>query len=179
MEQRKKSDLNQRSVKSLLKHHANDILNSQHFVNSKNHIQHGTMSVHDHSLNVAKMSLKISRKLPFSVRERELVRGALLHDYFQYDWHGKKISLQTILKFYKMHGFTHAKSALSNAEKEYPLTRRERDIIEKHMFPLNIHPPRCKEAWIVTIADKYCSILETIHIHKGEHYGKHHGKPSR
>ena len=38
------------------------------------------------------------------------------------------------------------------------------------MWPLTVVPPMCREAWIVTTADKWCSLLETIHLHKG------HGK---
>ena len=43
------------------------------------------------------------------------------------------------------------------------LTDRQRDIIGKHMWPLTLRPPACREAWIVTMADKYCSLMETIH----------------
>lgn len=35
------------------------------------------------------------------------------------------------------------------------------------MWPLTIVPPCCREAWIVTTADKWCSFLETLHMHKG------------
>ena len=28
-------------------------------------------------------------------------------------------------------------------------------------------PPACREAWIVTAADKWCSLLETLYIYKG------------
>ena len=30
------------------------------------------------------------------------------------------------------------------------------------MFPLVPIPPRCKEAWIVCVADKYCALGETV-----------------
>lgn len=26
----------------------------------------------------------------------------------------------------------------------------------------------CREAWIVTMADKWCSLMETFHVHKGQ-----------
>ena len=45
---------------------------------------------------------------------------------------------------------------------------REKDIIKKHMWPLTISAvPMCREAWIVTMADKWCSLMETFHVHKG------------
>ena len=42
----------------------------------------------------------------------------------------------------------------------------EKDIIKKHMWPLTIVPPVCREAWIVTMADKYCSLMETLRLHR-------------
>ena len=87
--------------------------------------------------------------------------GALLHDYFLYDWHDK-------YSHEKLHGFHHPHVALENASREYQLTPRERDIIRKHMWPLTLfHIPRCREAWVVTTADKYCSLKETLLERKG------------
>ena len=45
------------------------------------------MSVYEHSLAVARMCLRIAKYFPGEVDMRSLVRGALLHDYFLYDWH--------------------------------------------------------------------------------------------
>ncbi len=141
---------------------AKDILQSKNFKFTKEHIQHGNMTVNKHCINVAKYSLAFSRKLHIKCNERELIRGALLHDYFLYDWHDEEH-----IKPYKLHGFYHPGRALKNADKEYQLTDRERDIIKKHMWPLTVVPPMCREGWIVTMADKWCSFMETIHIHKG------------
>ena len=35
------------------------------------------------------------------------------------------------------------------------------------MWPLTVIPPMCREAWVVTMADKYSSLLETIKVRKG------------
>lgn len=153
-----------------IKNYGEDILSNEAFKNSKNSIQHGTVSVKEHSIAVAQCALAISEKLPISFRERELVRGALLHDYFLYDWHDKEVRLSNILRFYEMHGFTHPTIALTNAKKEFRLTKREEDIIKKHMWPLTVKPPICREAWVVTMADKYCSLLETLRIRNGRSY---------
>ena len=107
-------------------------------------------------------SLAINRKLGIHCQEKDLVRGALLHDYFLYDWHDKNRE-----NYQFFHGFYHPGIALKNAKKEYKLTPREQDIIKKHMWPLTIVPPFCREAWVVSMADKYCSILETLRIRKG------------
>lgn len=158
---RKKSNVKPADI---LQKHGSDILKSEEFLRSANHMQHGSVSVMRHSISVAKTALALSRRLGIKVSEKDLVRGALLHDYFGYDWHGKKVGLNEILHFYKMHGFTHPGAALKNAERDFKLTDRQRDIISKHMWPLTVKPPKCREAWLVTMADKYCSLLETLRI---------------
>ena len=125
------------------------------FSQEKACFQHGSTSVYAHSVRVAACSLCLSRMLRIRTDQRALVRGALLHDYFLYDWHdgarGRNI-----------HGFTHPDTALRNADRDFTLTDTERDIIKKHMFPLTIKPPVCREGWIVCMVDKYCSLYETF-----------------
>ncbi|MBO6015204.1 MAG: phosphohydrolase [Lachnospiraceae bacterium] len=150
-----------------IRNYGKDILRDQGFRDSGNSVQHGTVSVRQHCISVASHALAISRFLPIKFCERELVRGALLHDYFLYDWHDKEVKPEHILVFYKMHGFVHPRIALANARRKFELTKREEDIIAKHMWPLTVKPPVCREAWVVTMADKYCSLLETLRIHKG------------
>jgi len=157
----------QRYLRRKLRENASDILNSDNFKSTRKHIQHGTMTVNAHCLDVAKYSIAISEKLHIKCNEKELIRGALLHDYFLYDWHKKgHVELKNL------HGFNHPRIAWENAMKEYELTMREQEIIRKHMWPLTLVPPTCREAWIVTIADKWCSTLETIKVHKGVGPGK-------
>lgn len=151
-----------RQLYRLLREHASDILKSENFRSTKNYIQHGTMPVHRHCIDVAEKSIAISKFLRIPCNEREMVRGALLHDYFLYDWHDKSRE-----NYQRLHGFYHPSIALRNASMEYELTLREKDIIKKHMWPLTVVPPLCREAWIVTTADKYCSLLETLKLHRG------------
>ena len=151
----------ERELRQEIRAAAPDILRSKNFRSTRSHVQHGNMTVNDHSMNVAKYSLAISEKLHIPCEKKELIRGALLHDYFLYDWHDKNRE-----NYQKLHGFYHPGIALKNARKEYHLTRREEDIIKKHMWPLTVVPPLCREAWVVTAADKYCSLLETLKIRK-------------
>ena len=53
------------------------------------YLQHGVTSVYRHSLAVAYFSCYLAEKMHLKVRTREMIRGALLHDYFLYDWHEK------------------------------------------------------------------------------------------
>lgn len=138
-----------------------DILESTNFQSTREHIQHGTVTVNAHCINVAKHSLMLADKLKVRINQRELIRGALLHDYFLYDWHDKDH-----INPLRLHGFFHPGRALQNATRDFELTEREKDIIRKHMWPMTIIPPRCREAWIVTAADKWVSLLETLRIHK-------------
>ncbi|RHV51506.1 HD domain-containing protein [Lachnospiraceae bacterium OM04-12BH] len=161
MEKYRKQYEQRRKFYRLLKENASDILHSENFQKTRHHIQHGTMPVYRHCLDVAKQSIQINKALGLGCSERDLIRGALLHDYFLYDWHDKNRE-----NYQKLHGFYHPGIALKNARKEYHLTRREEDIIKKHMWPLTVVPPLCREAWVVTAADKYCSLLETLKIRK-------------
>lgn len=123
----------------------------------KQYIQHGSTSVYEHCVNVACLSLWIYEKTGIKVNKYSLVKGALLHDYFLYDWHVPD-------KTHRLHGFTHPGVAFKNASQSFKLNEREKDIIIKHMFPLTPVPPYFKESWIVTIADKICSIMEILHL---------------
>ncbi len=151
-----------RRIQRQIEEDASDILNSRNFHRTREHIQHGNMTVNEHVLNVARCSLELRDRLHIRCSRRELVRGALLHDYFLYDWH-----IPDKKNPHKLHGFYHPGIALRNASKEYKLTDREKDIIRNHMWPLTVVPPRCREAWIVTTADKWCSLMETLHMRKG------------
>ncbi|MCH4887781.1 HD domain-containing protein [Acidaminobacter sp. JC074] len=124
---------------------------------SKEHIQHGNTSVYDHTLSVAKMSYKIALILGLNVNLRSLIIGALLHDYFLYDWHENDG---------KLHGITHPKTAYENAKVDFELDDVSKDVILKHMFPLTVVPPLYTESWIVTFSDKVCAIGEIIYLNE-------------
>ncbi len=144
-----------RTAEKLIERYASDIISSSGMQSEKNFMQHGGISCYSHSVSVALMSINIAKVLHIHADIKSMIRGALLHDYFLYDWHDRDPR-------HKLHGFTHARTALRNAERDFALSEIERDIIEKHMFPVNIKPPRHKESYIVTIADKICALREVI-----------------
>lgn len=125
------------------------------FKETKDFIQHGDVSVYEHSVLVAKKSLELAEKFNIDVDEESLIRGALLHDYFLYDWHEKDDS-------HKWHGFFHPMKSLKNAMRDFDISEIEEDIIKKHMFPLTPVPPKTKEGWLVCMADKICAMKETV-----------------
>ena len=141
--------------KEKIRYYGKDILDSKSIQIQKQCLQHGKRTVFEHSLAVALMCLTINEFLHLKLNERRLIRGALLHDYFLYDWHVKD-------KSHRLHGFRHPYFALENARKEYELDPVLEDIIVKHMFPLIPIPPKYKESWVLCIADKICASKETI-----------------
>lgn len=126
------------------------------FIKTIDFIQHGNTSVYEHSVKVAVLSCYIASKLKMKVDYISLIRGALLHDYFLYDWHNRK-------EHEGWHGFRHPRKAWKNAKEDFELNRIEEDIILKHMFPLVPFFPRYRESWIICIADKISAIYETIY----------------
>ena len=141
--------------KEKIRYYGKDILDSKSIQIQKQCLQHGKRTVFEHSLAVALMCLTINEFLHLKLNERRLIRGALLHDYFLYDWHVKD-------KSHRLHGFRHPYFALENARKEYELDPVLEDMIVKHMFPLIPVPPKYKESWVLCIADKICASKETI-----------------
>ncbi len=151
--------------RNILAEHGGDILGSEKYQRLKSFIQHGNVTVYEHSIHVALCAIKLNKKLGIKGREREIVRGSLLHDYFLYDWHDGEAPGNI---HPKLHGFYHPGIALRNATRDFALSQREKEIIRKHMWPLTVNPPRCREAWVVCLADKYASTLETLKIRKGK-----------
>jgi len=116
-------------------------------------IQHRNITCLQHSITVSYTSFLICRK--FKLNTKAAARGALLHDFFLYDWHLTRPQEG-------LHGFVHPNIALRNASELFELSDLEKDIIVKHMWPLTLSLPRHKESFIVTFVDKYCSLIEMI-----------------
>ena len=123
----------------------------------KQYIQHGDVSTFEHCEKVAELSSKINQRFHINADEETLMRGAMLHDFYLYDWHHKDNGT------HDLHGFFHAEKASENAEKILHEDKHVCDVIRTHMWPLNITKvPGSREAWIVCAADKIVSIEETL-----------------
>lgn len=125
------------------------------FLSMENYVHHGKVSCLEHSLHVSYCSYLISKRLGLDFLST--ARGALLHDFFLYDWHSTKTEGG-------LHGFTHPKLALENANQYFELNEVEKDIILKHMWPLTWRLPKFKESFVVMLADKYCATIETFGV---------------
>lgn len=147
-------------IVEIIKEHGLDIIESEMFQREKDYIQHGTTTTYAHSLCVAYMSVWLALKSRQPVDMKCVVRGALLHDYFLYDWHEKN-------EYHNFHGYTHAKRAMENAIRDFRINEKEAEIIYCHMFPLNLtRIPKSREARVVCVADKMIAGSETLLIMK-------------
>ncbi len=145
----------QYSSRSTVVHYGADILDSEEYVKCAECIQHGNTSVREHEISVALACVNIARHLPLKFDYRALVRGSLLHDFFLYDWHDKNKNVDN-------HALNHASYALRNAAESFSINPIEADMIRKHMFPLNLAPPKYRETFILTLSDKIVTIAETL-----------------
>lgn len=117
--------------------------------------QHLDIDRLQHITSVSYMSFLICKKLKLDYKCA--ARGGILHDLFYYDWRVKD-------KSHRLHGYYHPGFALKNAKKlcGEKLSKKEQDIIKKHMWPLTIAPPRYAESFIVSLSDKYCATQELL-----------------
>lgn len=144
-----------------------DLSTSDTVMQMDNFIQHGDITTLEHVLAVAYTSFILAKKWHANVEET--VRGAMLHDLYLYDWHIKDPKNRPPLT----HGFTHPATAVKNAKVYFEPTPKEIKIIRSHMWPLTVfHIPTSKEALIVTLADKYCAVNETLGIYDDSDFRK-------
>ena len=110
---------------------------------------------YQHCLNVAYYNYRVCRLLRLDAASA--ARAGLLHDLYHYETSGfsrRKPPLK--------HSEYHPMAALEAAEKLVPMNERERDIIEKHMWPVTRPRPKFVESYVITFVDKYCAMLEFL-----------------
>lgn len=139
------------------------IIHHPEFQKRKTFPHHGSISVYEHSLEVARASYGIAKFLGVDA-EAAAIAG-LLHDFYEHPW-------QQVVKtsFFEKHAFTHGKEASVNVKKFFPQYANDKvlDSIKVHMFPLTLNPPKYLEGWIITIVDKIVSLEVFSQIAKRE-----------
>lgn len=122
-------------------------------------VQHGTTTTLEHCENVAWISYLINKKLHLNADEKELLEAAMLHDISFYDWNDETS--------YKTQGVDNPDIAFGKEEKNISVLENDQEDLRSHMWPLNISKiPKSKEALIVSLADKYCALIERIRLNK-------------
>lgn len=136
-----------------------DILTSPVFAAEDNARHHGDTTTLEHSLLVALLACRLARRKALANRidMKLLIRAALLHDLYLYDWHNQH-------EHNRMHGFKHPRIAAANAVSL--IGERDASVIsaiETHMFPLTIRSvPKHWISWILCVADKEAAIDDYI-----------------
>ena len=135
-----------------------EFLQNEKINEMKKYVQHGSTTTYFHCIAVAYYSYYLALHLPGNFSIRSTVRGAVLHDFYLYDWHIPH-------KSHRLHGYVHPGFALANAKKYFKLNQVEEDIISKHMWPLTIRKiPRYREALLVCLVDKLISFGEILYL---------------
>ena len=129
-----------------------DIVKSEAFLKMKQYRHHVKSNAYRHSLRVAYLCYRHHKRHGAPLSLQEFVRGALLHDYYLYDWHDRK-------KGTRLHLFTHPRAALANAKRDYPtLSNAQYDMIRHHMFPITLCPPHTRAGWLICYYDKVAAL---------------------
>lgn len=144
-----KVDINIQEFKEIIQ----DITENSSVLSLKEHVQHMKGSRFKHCYEVAFYTYVLTKKLGLDYISA--TRGAMLHDFYFYDWRNKGVEGQK-----HFHAYRHPRIALNNATENFELNEVEKDIIVKHMWPLTFPLPRFSESYIVTLVDKYCATRE-------------------
>lgn len=152
--------LTRNQIRAMVDRHGRDVIDHAHMAIERRCYQHGSVTTFAHSIRVACLAVWLADRLGLwgRVDARSLVRAALLHDYFLYDWHDWDDGE------HRLHGFTHGGAALRNAMRDFELNHIERDAIRCHMFPMTPTPPSYAEGYLVTMADKISATRETFSL---------------
>jgi len=123
-------------------------------VQSLKNIPHHNSNRLNHSLKVAYHSYKICKK--HNMNYKSAAKAGLLHDFYFN-------RIEECTKFgdkVKVFAKEHPEDALENASNKFYLTPLERNVILSHMWPTSNHMPKYKEAFVVSMVDKFYSFKE-------------------
>jgi len=135
-----------------------DIIASERFAKAKSvphHSKEGNIAAH--SLETAGYALRLARWVNQhggSVSERDAVRTSLLHDIGMTED-------EVFLSPSSVKAKTHPVEGARIAQEEFEATDEQVDAILYHMWPFcSIVPPHSTLGFVVTMADKCCSLVE-------------------
>ena len=154
--------------RNLLEFHeyVKDLSTSDVVMRMDDFMQHGDITTLEHVIAVSYTAFILAKKWNADVRSA--VRGAMLHDLYLYDWH-----IRTPDRAPFTHAFNHPAKAAENAKKYFEPTEKELKMVRSHMWPLTLwRMPTSKEAFILTIADKYCAWNESFGIYDNSDFRK-------
>ena len=141
----------------LVRTYGAEILDSPEFQRAMEQKHHHVTTVGNHSLGVAYTSVKICRFLNamhIKTDTESIVRGALCHDLGIVGRYEKFSNNLVCWQRHPKESYKVARKLLGD------LNKCEKDIICHHMWPTTPMPPRCREGYVIVLADKYCAVRE-------------------
>jgi uncharacterized protein len=155
-----------RRIAQQISKHGSDILSSKEFKEAENQIHHYMTTVASHSLKTAMAGVEICfllKKAGIRADLRKVVRTALLHDL------GMVGRRQLYRNNYECCLRHPGNSAAISRQIWKDIDEKSLAAIESHMWPLSVHIPRTREAFVLCLADKIASVrdlITIIRIHK-------------
>lgn len=142
-----KIDINNYEYNDIVK----DILSNREFKKIET-CPHHKINRLEHSKRVSYYSYKLCKYLNLDYMAS--ARAGLLHDFFLNKYNNES-SLNLLTN--------HPRIASFNARKHFTLSDKEINIIESHMFPVNIKVlPKYKESVVVSMVDKVAWLYEKV-----------------
>ncbi len=145
------------------------VLDSPEFGNTADEVHHRHSSLEDHTLNVTIAGAKLCRrlnKMHIDVDEKDVIQASLCHDLGMIDRDEKYDTDKDAWK-------RHPAESVKSARRLLPgMSRRAESIILTHMWPICGERPRSREAVVVSIADKYASVIDWVGFFIGHDYKK-------
>ena len=135
-----------------------DLLKNELVESMKRYNHHGTIDTHFQSVYVSYTVMKTAKAFHMD-NLRDIVRAALLHDFYLYEWYTEKHE--------EYHIWYHPKESVKNIEKYlFDLTPMQRNMILSHMFPTYVERPKYAAAWVLTLSDKRCATQDYFKLSK-------------
>ena len=130
-------------------------LKDEKILRMKDISMHRGSNCYIHCFKVAKRAVNKSLNKK-DINLEVVLLGAILHDYYLYDWRKDRSKL-------KKHGKNHPIIAIENAIRDFNISNDVQKVIKSHMWPINIKEyPNTKEAKVVSLSDKAVTICESL-----------------
>lgn len=143
---------------SLVQQYGADIIADLTYQSQAKFKQHRVSNTMRHCIGVATSCVKFAQKLRIKVDVKSLIRGALLHDFYLY---------QYTECYKKGHFHHHGDWAAENAQKYFGINELEKGMICHHMWPIRFfYFPNSREAFILTLMDKKVGTKEFLGFKK-------------
>lgn len=134
-----------------------DLYQTKQVQHMKDFIHHPGVSCFEHCIFVSYVSYCIAKS--FHLDYISCARIGLVHDCYLYPWDDKS-------QHPGLQCFDHPEFALQHASEIMSVTPKECNMILAHMWPLAKYLPKSAEAWLLSVIDKVCCIVETLQIWK-------------